>query len=350
MSQLVKETIALAQRCAESGDVDLCEQFQKRFWASPAEFAILSEDAAEAHLQAIRSGANVALKLGMSLGFDLCGASPDSILSNLNEIASRASAEGMFTAGSEAELSAQYTSIVGSLDEDDPAKFNVGLTISAFYVTDDHVAPLYANLQEIASCAIANGWLTQGTDAELSFESTSVGLNNYWPHLEVMQHSVESKAELGQAKNPLVQPDSQRNLQMSAMYLFKGFLQGKPQNRDPEEWGGEISMADFVAEYAPLVAAVLDAADAHQFDYDGVFEYEVTEALGTRLCDREGRPSQREFAVELLAEAAEFFADQDIQPLVDAAAQKLGVQASELQSDVVKKQGRAVEDSCSPSI
>lgn len=338
----VAKVLAFAQLCAENGDVEQNIEFKKRFGSNAHAFASLQTKAAEAHLQAIEEDADLGLKLNMLLDFDLNGVRPEAIIENLHAIGDHAYAQGLFTQATDAELASFYSKAVVSPSSGQPSKLMCNLTIAAFYSTDGTSLAaelLRRNLDDVARLAVADGRLTYETPAEVVSCVSSVSTNEEWAERERTQPR----------RVQLVEPDRDRNLQLASIYMFQGFMTGNPANRDAEAAGGELGLIDYVADYASIVASLVNAADAHQYEYSGVFEYEVTETLGKWLCDQGDGISKKDFGVELLRQAKDFFGNQPVEPLAEAVAARIGVPVVELQAQMQPSEKQVEESSLSMS-
>ncbi len=94
---------------------------------------------------------------------------------------------------------------------------------------------------------------------------------------------------------------------LHAAYLAKGFMRkGLLTNEEQDREGGEIGAIAAIVPYADVVRQVTNVADQSGLRYPGVFEYQVTEEMGSWLRENPGA-SEGEFRAELKSLTLEFF-------------------------------------------
>lgn len=137
----------------------------------------------------------------------------------------------------------------------------------------------------------------------------------------LFQSLYQESLSLSSAQLEVVDPQLAEPLQVAdgstlvhAAYLWAGYIKsGMLSSKLSNAFGGQIGAAFHVTGFANTVATALREADALNFEYPGVFDYEVTEGLGEWLRANPGA-GEKEFSIELVQRTEQFF-ERDCSPL-----------------------------------
>lgn len=114
-----------------------------------------------------------------------------------------------------------------------------------------------------------------------------------------------------------VKADSHDSL-VIGMFLSKGYFSGINSKYEPQGEQGGIEVVTKLSRYVEPIALAMARADALNYEYPDVFDYQVTEPLGGWIRSQQTWPSLDSFRAELHLRLSDFFADQTCSDLIDA--------------------------------
>lgn len=137
-------------------------------------------------------------------------------------------------------------------------------------------------------------------------------------------------AEISSSEH-LTDPEFQDSIRLTASYIVKGFFIAsmRPKLEDIPDWDGEVGLVDRLGKLAHLVEREYQRLyDAHPDGCGCVWEYEVSEILGTQLAhhvsDNGNFPEMDEIKKWVRSMAAEAFNVPVPEPIVNKFLQLTG--------------------------